>query len=59
MAEITFKGIVTKATTTVDGGWRIYIDLGFDESEKITQLIEHKDQILQFAAIPMPSSGAL
>ncbi len=57
--ELTFTGIVTKATTTVDGGWRVYIDLGMNDGEAVTKLIELRDQLLQFAAVPIQSSGAV
>lgn len=35
---ITFEAIFQKATTTVDGGWRISFDLSNDDSSKVSDI---------------------
>lgn len=54
---ITFLATFNKATTLVDGGWRISLDLAEHESDKITQLAKAKDQVLQVAIIPQENES--
>lgn len=54
-AGITFKAFFSKATTTVDGGWRISFDLGEWEADKVSKIANTKGRSLQVAIIPDPS----
>lgn len=52
--DITFVATLAKATTLVDGGWRVSFDLSEHETQAITELVKHKDSALQIAAVPLP-----
>lgn len=49
---ITFQGIFSKATTTVDGGWNVTFAVSQDEAQAVLQLAQLRDQILQLAVLP-------
>ncbi len=49
---IAFQAILTKISTTPDGGWRLTLDVSANESQIVLLLAEFRDQILQFAAVP-------
>lgn len=58
MSAITFKSVLSRATTTADGGWRIYLDLSEKDSETVAALVKNKDRILAVAIVPEdPISG--
>lgn len=50
---ITFQGMLTKLSTTIDGGWRITLDIGNDFQKELLQLAVLKDSPLQCAFIPI------
>ena len=53
---LTFTAIFARATTLVDGGWRISFDLSNDEVKAIHVLSELRDQLLNIAIVPDISS---
>lgn len=53
---ITFSAIFYRATTTVDGGWRVSFDINPNDADKIAALAEHRDDMFQVAAIPVGSA---
>ena len=59
IAHVTFTGTFARATTLVDGGWRLTFDLGIDESPSIAKLADLRNELLQIAIVPIKSSGAL
>lgn len=54
---LTFQAIFFKATTTVDGAWRITLDINPDYAQQILQLSNLKDMILQVGIIPLEEEG--
>ena len=56
---IAFKAIFNKATTTIDKGWRISLDVSMDESVKVNQLAQLSDYVLQVAIIPITESDEM
>jgi len=50
---ITFLGTFFKASTLIDGGWRISFDVDSNQANKIVQLSTIKDSLLQFAIVPV------
>lgn len=50
---ITFLGTFYKASTLIDGGWRISFDVDAQQAAKVVQLSAIKDSLLQFAIIPV------
>lgn len=53
MEGITLQAIFVKATTTVDGGWRLTFDIAQNESGQIIDLAILRDQLLQLAIVPL------
>ena len=51
--QITFKALLSKATTTVDGGWRVSFDVSADEVAQIMELTKQSGKLLQVAVIPL------
>lgn len=51
---ITFNATFAKATTLIDGGWRISLDLPDFEAQKVTALAQLSDRALQVAIVPLP-----
>lgn len=51
--SITLTAIFSKATTTVDGGWRITFDVDQSEAQSILKLSVLRDQLFQMALIPI------
>lgn len=49
---ITFVATFNKATTTVDGGWRIYLDLLDTDGDKVSEIAKNKDHTFQVAMVP-------
>lgn len=54
---IHFKAIFSKATTTIDGGWRVSFDLDAFQGDKATALNEVRDKVLQIAIVPEQEPG--
>ena len=50
----TFQGVLTKITTTVDGGWRITFDLPANQSNQISELSSLRESALQIGLVPIP-----
>lgn len=50
---LTFAGVFTKATTTVDGGWNVTFSVSQDEAKNILSLSAMRDTLLQVAVIPV------
>lgn len=57
--HVTFTATFSRATTLVDGGWRLTFDLGINEGPCIAQLAELRNELLQIAILPIKSSGAV
>lgn len=55
--RLTFHAVFQSARTTVDGGWRITLDLSADASPMMAELLEWKDRALYVAIIPDDSDG--
>lgn len=55
---ITFLGTFFKASTLIDGGWRISFDIDSEQAAKVVQLSTLKDSLLQFAIIPIEARAA-
>lgn len=51
-AGITFLGHFSKATTLVDGGWRVSFDLSQDSGITAAQVAALQGQELQIAVVP-------
>jgi hypothetical protein len=52
MNAITFRAIFNKITTTVDGGWRLSIDVDNSEKDKLNELANYRDNLLAVAIVP-------
>lgn len=50
--SIVFTAVINKATTLVDGGWRISFDLPADASLSVAQLSQYRDQVITLVVIP-------
>lgn len=48
---LTFTAIFARATTLVDGGWRISFDLSNDEAKALHILSELREHLLQIAVV--------
>ena len=48
---ITFTAHFYKAQTTVDGGWRIYLDLPANAGDTVSKLAEAANKLLQCAVV--------
>lgn len=55
MDGITFQAIFSGARTTLDGGWKITLDVDQSQTKEMLQLIQMRDQLLQIGAIIVPS----
>lgn len=53
---ITFNATFSKATTLVDGGWRLSLDLSENDGDKITELAMLSRDLLQVAIIPIDNA---
>jgi len=51
--EVTFTAILNKVQTTVDGGWRITLDISQDEADQILKLSNYRHRILGIAVVPV------
>lgn len=51
MSQFTFSATFFKATTTIDGGWRITFDVNPSEADQIHQLANCKDKELQLGIV--------
>lgn len=49
--KLVFDAIFAKATTTVDGGWRLSFDVSQDEAENIAKLARLTSQALKLVVI--------
>lgn len=49
---ITFQATFSKATTLVDGGWRVSFDLSESSGHKAAQIAALTGSILQIAVVP-------
>lgn len=54
--QIILKGIFQKASTTIDGAWRISFDVPLNESENIKQIVELKNSSLLIVVLPSEKS---
>lgn len=48
---IVIDGLLSKITTTVDGGWKITFDLGSDMTEIVSQLSKMRDEYLRIVIL--------
>jgi hypothetical protein len=51
--EVVFTAILNKVQTTVDGGWRITLDISQEEAENILKLSQYRNQLLGIAVVPV------
>lgn len=51
--HINLTAIFAKATTTVDGGWRISFDIDESQSNEIAKLSQFRDLSLQLVIVPI------
>ncbi len=51
MRGISFNAIINRITTTIDGGWRISLDVPQSEIEAIMKLSSLRDESLQIVAL--------
>jgi hypothetical protein len=49
---VSFRAVISKVTTTIDGGWKVTLDLSANESEQALALAQLRDQLIQFGAVP-------
>lgn len=54
---VTFLGSFFKASTLIDGGWRVSFDVDAQQAAKVVQLSVLKDKLLQFAIIPIDENA--
>lgn len=52
---ITFEAIFFKASTTIDGGWQVTFSVNQSEAEKLLQVSQYREEILQVAVVPNSS----
>ena len=50
--KIAFKAVLNKAQTTIDGGWRVTLDVSQDEADEILKLTNFRDYVLTVGIIP-------
>lgn len=53
MDGITLQAIFNKATTTVDGGWRVSFDVNPSEVKKIAMLSVLRETLLELKITPV------
>ena len=51
MTGITFSATVNKIATTIDGGWRITIDVSNSETDQVMALSEVRNKVLQIGIV--------
>lgn len=51
MEPVAVEAIFSKATTLVDGAWRVSFDLGEHQGESVTQMHQMKDQPLMLVVM--------
>lgn len=49
---VSFKAILQKATTLVDGGWRVSFDVAEDDTQAILILSQMRDTDLHVGVVP-------
>lgn len=54
---ITFKAIFNRATTTVDGGWRISFDVPESEAGSLLELAVLRGCVFQVAVVPIDTTN--
>lgn len=54
MKPIGIPAAFCKATTLVDGGWRISFDCGLDAAAEIAQLAQYQGQLLYVVVMETP-----
>lgn len=55
---ITFKAIFYKATSLVDGGWRVSFDLSAQDWAIAAELSQ-TNQVLQVGIVPVPDESSI
>jgi hypothetical protein len=56
---LVFKCTFSKATTLIDGGWRVSFDLSEYDGDIVSKIAKLKDSILQIAILNNVESGAV
>lgn len=56
-SAVEFRAFFSKATTTVDGGWRVYLDLSELSGDVVAKLANTKGRALQVAIVVEPEDG--
>ncbi len=54
--EITFTAIFARATTLVDGGWRISFDVSESDAKDLHLLSQMRNKLLQVAVVGVKPS---
>lgn len=54
---ITFQAVFYKATTTVDGGWRVSFDVPETEAAQLLELAGLRGCVFQVACVPIDEMG--
>lgn len=52
MEQIAIKGTFTKASTTIDGGWRVTFDFPDHEGQEIAKLLQLRDTAITVVIVP-------
>lgn len=52
--SVKLNAVFSKATTTVDGGWRITFDCSYQEAERILQISAWRDMLVDVIVSPAP-----
>lgn len=55
MEPISLQAILSKATTTVDGGWNITFSVGEYNQAQVLELCNYKNELLQISIVPVDS----
>jgi len=50
--HIAFNATLSKISTSIDGGWKVTLDVSQTDAEEIMKLSEHRDQLLTVAVLP-------
>lgn len=56
--SISFQATFFKATTTVDGGLRISLDIPEHQAQVFVDLIKYQKRVLEVAIIPHPKENS-
>ena len=52
---VTLLAVLSKVSTTPDGGWRLTFDVSANEDEQVLGMIDLRDRLAQMALVPVPA----